>query len=226
MLNTLTVIAVAMLLTVHQPAFAGEWQNLFDGESLDGWKASKENTQFKIVNGVILGSSSNKTHFLFTNKEYRDFELELEAKIHDTDLNSGVQFRTSTSRANDKGDLREVIHGPQLDLGKSPGRSGCIYGQGNGGWITPEKDLVRNSHMKNGEWNKVRIVAVGRTVQTWINDEQVSDFKINDDIHKRYPQGVIALQVHGVKKSPEIARHVSFRAIRIRNIENASRDGS
>lgn len=220
MSKLLAVVAVTTLIAASPQAFAGDWQVLFDGTSLGGWKPSKENAQFKIVDGVIVGSSSDQTHFLITTSEYADFELELEVKIHDTDLNSGVQIRTSTTRKNDKGDSREVIHGPQVDLGKSNGRSGYIYGQGNKGWITPKDKLVKSDAMKDGEWNKLRVLAVGRRLQTWINDKQVSDLVVSDDLHKRYPKGVIALQVHGVKKSPEKVRHVSFRKIRIREIEN------
>ena len=167
---------------------------------------------------MILGSSSDQTRFLYTDGKFGDFELELEVKLHDTDLNSGVQIRSSTTRQNDKGNTIDVIHGPQVDLGKSPGRSGYIYGQGNKGWFTPEEDLARHSLMKDGQWNEVRVLAVGRKIQTWINDEQVSDLVVTEDIHQRYGDGVIALQVHGVKKSPEKVRHVSFRSIRIREI--------
>jgi len=119
---------------------AGEWQTQFDGSSLEGWKPSKDNQQFALVDGVIVGSSSNQTHFLHTEQEFGDFELEFEVKLHDTDLNSGVQIRTSTSRQNGKGDSRFVIHGPQVDLGKSPGRSGHIFNQGNGSWSLPQRN--------------------------------------------------------------------------------------
>jgi len=72
--------------------------------------------------------------------------------------------------------------------------------------------------MKNGKWNQVRVVAEGPRIQTWINGEQVSNV-VNEEVYQSYPKGVIALQVHGVKRSPEKARHISFRAIRIREIQ-------
>nr|ADY60567.1 protein of unknown function DUF1080 [Rubinisphaera brasiliensis DSM 5305] len=200
-------------------ASAGEWQTLFDGSSLEGWKPSQDNQHFALVDSVIVGSSSGQTRFLYTEQEFGDFELELEVKLHDTDLNSGVQIRTSTSRPNGKGDPRFVIHGPQVDLGKSPGRSGHIFSQGNGRWITPKAELTRNSFMKNGEWNQLRVIAQGPRIQTWINGERVSDF-VDEEAYQSYPKGVIALQVHGVKHSPETARHISFRSIRIRELQD------
>ena len=217
----MTVILVITLLAATSQAVAGQWQVLFDGTNLDGWKPSRDNKQFKLVDGVILGSSSGQTQFLHTEKEYGDFELEFEVKLHDVDLNSGVQIRTSLIRVNERGDERPSVHGPQVDLGKSPGRSGYIFNQGNGGWVTPKEDLVRNSLMINGEWNKVRVLAVGRKIQTWINGKQVSDLTVPGEIHERYSKGVIALQVHGVKNPEEKTRHVSFRSIRVRRIESA-----
>ncbi len=212
-------IAALVFLASTGLAEAGEWQVLFDGKSLNGWKASSDNKQFQVVDGVIQGSSSSKTHFLITENEYRDFELEFEVKLHDTDLNSGVQIRTSTTRVNAQGDSRPSVHGPQVDLGKSPGRSGHLFGQGNGRWFTPKADLARNSLMINGAWNKVRVLAKGKVIQTWINGKPVSDVTLDEEIDQKYPKGVIALQVHGVK-SPEKIRHVSFRNIRIRELTN------
>lgn len=213
------IIAFVAISLCCGSALADDWITLFDGKSLGGWKSSRDNTQFAITDGVIVGSSSSQTHFLHSVETYGDFELELEVKLHDTDLNSGVQIRTMLTRENAKGQSRESIHGPQVDIGKSPGRSGHIFNQGNGAWITPKEDWKSHKHMINGQWNKVRILAVGPRIQTWINGEPVADVT-DGEAYAQYPAGVIALQVHGVKKSPEKARHVSFRNIRVHRIES------
>jgi hypothetical protein len=214
--STMALVAVFVCCGT---AFADDWVPLFDGKSLGGWKPSRDNTQFALTDGVITGTSSGQTHFLHTAETYGDFELEMEVKLHDTDLNSGVQIRTALTRNNAKGQSRESIHGPQVDIGKSPGRSGHIFNQGNGAWITPKEDLVRNELMVNDKWNKLRVLAVGPRIQTWINGKQVADVTDNE-AYAKYPSGVIALQVHGVKNSPENPRHVSFRSIRIRKFES------
>lgn len=217
-LSTIALVAISFWCG---STFAADWSTLFDGNSLKGWKPSRDNTQFAIADGVIVGTSSGQTQFLHTVETYGDFELEMEVKLHDTDLNSGVQIRTALTRKNAKGQSRESIHGPQVDIGKSPGRSGHIFNQGNGAWITPKEDLIRNEHMVNAEWNKLRVLAVGPRIQTWINGKQVADVT-DDEAYAKYPSGVIALQVHGVKKSPEKPRHVSFRSIRIRRLHSKS----
>ncbi len=216
--RTWIVLVLFTMIINGGVAQASDWQMLFDGTSLDGWKHSQENQQFALLDGVIVGSSSGQTRFLYTVEEFADFELEFEVKLHDTDLNSGVQIRTSLSRLNDKGRSRFVVHGPQVDLGKSPGRSGYIFGQGNGQWFTPKEALKSHGMMKNDQWNKVRVLAVGPHIQTWINGKKVSDL-VNEEAYKKYPRGIVALQVHGVKNPKEKVRHVSFRNIRIRDIE-------
>lgn len=77
--------------------------------------------------------------------------------------------------------------------------------------------------MVNGQWNKLRVLAVGPRIQTWINGEQVADVT-DGEAYAMYPAGVIALQVHGVKMNPQKARHVSFRSIRVRRLR-AETDG-
>jgi hypothetical protein len=203
--------------------FADDWVTLFDGKRLDGWKPLRDNTQFAIAEGVIVGTSSNQTQFLHTVDSYGDFELELEVRLDDTDLNSGVQIRTRLTRTNDAGKVRVSVHGPQVDVGKSPGRSGHIFNQGNGAWITPKEALIRNEVMVNGQWNSLRVLATGPRIQTWINGKQVADVT-DERAYAKYPSGVIALQVHGVKKSPEKARHVSFRSIRVRELRSETND--
>ncbi len=219
----LLIIAFVSISLCCGSALAEDWGSLFDGKSLEGWKPSRDNTQFALSDGVIVGTSSGQTQFLHTVEEYGDFELELEVKLHDPDLNSGIQIRTRLTRKNAKGQTRESIHGPQVDIGKSPGRSGHIFNEGNGAWITPQEDLTRNELMVNGEWNKLRVLAVGPRIQTWINGKQVADVA-DDEAYAKYPSGVIALQVHGVKKSPEKARHVSFRSIRVRKFQSKTNE--
>ncbi len=189
------------------------WTSLFDGKTLKGWTHSTEGkAKYSVVDGAIKGETveGSPNSFLRSDKEYGDFELQFEVKVHDS-LNSGCQIRSREKSeadlaASGKGgkpakDLNRFF-GPQVEIEASPGQSGYVYGEATGlGWLSPEpqeKDHA-HSHLKNGEWNKFRIVAKGPRIQTWINGTPVADLT-HEGVYKTHPKGEIGLQVHGIKK--------------------------
>jgi len=70
--------------------------------------------------------------------------------------------------------------------------------------------------VKNGDWNHFRVVANGPRIQTWINGQPVADLT-HDEIFKRYPEGHIGLQVHGIKKGTG-PFEVRWRNLRLKKI--------
>ena len=126
------------------------WTSLFNGETLEGWKHSTlGEAEYSVVDGAIKGITveGSPNTFLLSEKEYGDFELEFEVKVHDS-LNSGVQIRSrekteedlATSGKNGKPakDLNR-FYGPQVEIEASPGQAGYIYGEATGfGWLSPE----------------------------------------------------------------------------------------
>ncbi|MCH7226213.1 DUF1080 domain-containing protein [Haloferula sp. A504] len=191
-----------------------EWIDLFDGKTLEGWSKTGGDAVFEAADGTITGSGAKKTTFLVTKEDYGDFELVFEYKLHDLDLNSGVQFRSERTPSRER---VNTLKGPQIELTKSPGRSGLIFRQGGGAWITPEDKLVRNNAAKNGEWNTVKLRVEGPRIQTWINGILIND-SVSEEDHKRYPSGAIGLQVHGIRDYDGTPRRVSWRGIRLKKL--------
>lgn len=168
--------------------------SLFDGKSLEGWSQKNGTAIFEIVDGTIKGNTAtgSPNSFMCTNKEYGDFELQFEVKC-DPPLNSGVQIR-SASKADYKNGR---VHGPQVEIAGNTSVSGFIFSEGTGRkWIS--RTRTEHKHYKKDEWNKYRIVAQGRRVQTWINGEAVEDVKIPE---VESLSGFIGLQVHAIGKN-------------------------
>lgn len=189
-------------------ASAGDWVKLFDGKTLNGWKtAAHGKATYEVVDGTILGTTvdGSPNTFLASEQEFGDFELEFEVRV-DNELNSGVQIRSREKTAEDieksggKGQVGR-FHGPQVEIEKSAGQSGYIYGEATGyGWLSPEpkqEPEAAHSYIKNGEWNKYRVVADGPRIQTWINGHPVADLT-HEGIYETHPRGKIGLQVHGI----------------------------
>jgi hypothetical protein len=160
----------------------------------------------------IVGMSAPDTPntFLVSRRVFGDFELLCEVK-QDPRLNSGIQIRSSVDGgiANRRGRLR----GPQVELDPSErAYSGGIYGEGQDrGWVYPLSDApYARRAFKPGEWSRVRILAEGARVRTWINGIPAADIFDHGAL-----RGRIGLQVHGVGSSAE-PMEVRWRNLRIR----------
>src|SRR4051812_11219664 len=118
----------------------GDWVALFNGKSLDGWVQRGGKAKYRVENGEIVGTSVPNTanSFLCTKRDYADFVLELEFKVHPK-LNSGVQIRShsfdeaKTIDANGKKIKIPAgrVHGYQVEIDPSPrAYTGGVYDEG------------------------------------------------------------------------------------------------
>jgi quinoprotein glucose dehydrogenase len=193
------------------PASADGWIDLFDGHSLNGWVHMNGAHRFTVEDGAIVGrtveSSASMNSFLCTLQEFDDFELELETAI-DPITNSGIQVRSAVRPVEMQGRSFEVaagrVNGPQVEIRRSykglPA-TGHIYGEAMGtNWLTsPQKIQDGHPHFVNEGWNRLRIVANGARIQTWVNGQLVEDI-VNDAVYKTHARGFIGLQIHGLSQ--------------------------
>jgi len=219
MLRSLFSLAVLGLLIVPSATFGDEWTPLFDGKSLDGWQQKGGAAKYRIEGEEIVGTSVPNTSnsFLCTNKNYGDFILELEFKVHPK-LNSGVQIRSQVFDEPQQVAGKKIpagrVHGYQVEIDPSDRAwSGGIYDEGRRGWLNKlEDNEAARKAFKQDEWNTFRVECRGDSIKTWINGVPAADLK--DDMT---PEGLIALQVHGVGAETE-PREVRWRNIRIQEL--------
>lgn len=191
-MKTQALLALLCLCPALPFVTAAEWVPLFDGKTLHGWTQRGGKAEYRIENGEIIGVSVPKTpnSFLCTDKTYRDFILELEFKV-DANLNSGIQFRSQSLPSYKNGQ----VHGYQCEIDPSDrGWTAGIYDEGRRGWLnTLSKNDPARFAFKQGDWNHVRIEAIGSRLRTFLNGVPAAD--LEDDLT---PEGFIALQVHSV----------------------------
>lgn len=213
-MNTLGQTAPRCLLVMFLLAVrlaAGPWEPLFNGRDLAGWRVVNGAAPYVVADGAIVGTTvaGSPNSFLATEKSYGDFIFECEVKQEVGPSNSGVQFR-GLSRS-DYQDGR--VHGYQMEIDPSARAwTGGIYDEARRGWLYPgDLNPRAQSAYHYGEWNRVRIEAIGPALRTWINDIPVAH--VIDDMT---PAGFIALQVHGIgTKTDEAGRRILWRNLRI-----------
>ena len=201
------IAVCALLLTGLPPHLAaGEWVELFDGKTLNGWVQRNGYATYRVEDGAIVGrtSAGSPNSFLCTTTHFGNFELEFEVKVDD-DLNSGVMIRSkqkTVSTGEGRNNAIGRVYGPQVEIeasGAKGAEAGYIYGEATGhGWLTPDDELVPHPTMRDGEWNSFRIVAKGARIQTWINGKPIEDLA-HEEVYATHAGGFIGLQVHGVR---------------------------
>ena len=159
---------ILIALLVYTSAFSqdAKWKDLFNGKNLKGWEQLDGAAEFKVENGMVVGTSKSGTpnSFMATKKIYSDFILEYDMKM-DRGLNSGVQFRSSSHKA----DGTARVNGYQVEYDDHADRSwaGGIYEEASRGWLYPMAyNQSAQKAYKPGEWNTVRVEAVGSTIRT------------------------------------------------------------
>jgi hypothetical protein len=175
--------------------------SLFNGKTLEGWTCDPAElaSHWKVENGELVGENPDeKGSMLWTGRNYKDYELELEyitlTKDYDTGVfprGDGHQVQIGISRSLQR-DMTACVYAPMDEKGAYPGQT----------------DKVDQFH-KVGEWNHLRIIMTGKRIQTFLNQEPFVDYEgivINDE-------GPIGLQLH-----PNVHMAVKFRNIRIKEI--------
>ncbi len=157
------------------------WTLLFDGASPAKFRGYKQDAfpakgwVVEAVDGApalrhVAGQAGGD---IITRDQYSDFEFACEWKVAPGG-NSGIMYRVleAENATYRTGPEMQVLDNAAHADGKNPKTSaGALYGL-----IAPQHDLVRPA----GEWNSVRIVAKGNTIEHWINGLNAVEYSVAD----------------------------------------------
>lgn len=206
----LTCFLIGAAATASEPD--SDWIDLFDGKSLDGWKASEHPDTWQVEDGCLVGHGP-RSHLFYegpvNDHDLRNFEL-LAVVRTEKNCNSGIYFHTEYQDAGwpEKG-YEVQINNTYLGHGKyrELKRTGSLYAVRN----------VYSGSVEDGEWFEVRIRVVGRRVCIWVNDYQTVDYVQPQEPTRKdsrqgrvLSHGTIALQGH------DPGSRVAFRKVAVR----------
>ena len=169
-----------------------EWISLFDGKTLDGWRASEHPATFSVEDGKIVVHGPRAHLFYEGPVENHDFKnFEFKAQVMTTPgSNSGMYVHT---RYQDEG---WPSQGYEVQVNNSHTdwrRTGSLYG------INDVKEQV----VPDNEWYTEHIIVDGKHVTVKINGKTVVDYTEPDDLERkegdearRLSSGTVALQGH------------------------------
>lgn len=201
-LNRLLIICSVILAT--QSSFAQEdkapWETIFNGKNLDGWRMVGDKGVAYVKDGAIVVHrvAGTKEHaYVTTKREYSDFILEVDFKMDDPGISTGVLIRCVDAASNpDTSHVR--LYGYQVKIDNSPRNwTGGVFDDYGGSWQwmynLTQNEPARQA-FKRWDWNTFRIEAIANNIKVWINGVPATNLKSD-----RYSKGYIALKIHSLK---------------------------
>jgi len=194
---------IALLLAAPAAAYAfnddsGDWISLFDGKSLDGWKANEHVDTFKVVDGQIV-VQGERAHLFYVGPvrggDFKNFELSADVMTR-PGANSGIYFHTAYQPSGwpAAGFEVQVANTHEGANGYKERKKTCsLYAVRN-----IYKQLVNDN-----EWFRMNILVRGEQVQIRLNDMLVVDyvepdqpFRADPNFQRVINHGTFALQGH------------------------------
>jgi hypothetical protein len=191
----LMVLAVAAVVCGARLAAAPDdagWVSLFDGTSLDGWKASEAPGTFKVEDGAIVVHGP-RSHLFYVGPvnghDFRNFEWKAEIMTF-PNANSGMYFHTEYQQDGWPSKGYEVqVNNSHTDTI----RTASLYNVQN----------VSEKHAKDNEWFTQHVIVQGKHVVVKVNDKVIVDYTEPDDVKRPddmkgrvLSHGTFALQGH------------------------------
>lgn len=172
-----------------------QWINLFDGKTLDGWKASDAPGTFKVEDGMIVVNGP-RSHLYYVgpvmNHNFKNFEFKADV-MTTPGSNSGMYFDTEYQ------DTGWPTRGYEVQVNNShpdPRRTGSLYAI---------KDVMEVSAHDN-EWFNQDITVQGKHVIVKVNGKTLIDYtepenpeRPKEMAGRLISSGTFALQGHDPK---------------------------
>lgn len=179
-------------------AQSDDWLPLFDGKTLNGWRASERDGSWKVVDET-LAFSGGRSHLFYVGDvakgDFKNFEFKAEV-LSKPMANSGVFFHTEFQEMGfpTKGFEAQVANTYEGIAGyREMKKTGSLYGVRN----------LNKTLMKDDEWFTLRVTVRGKRIQIRLNDLLVVDYvepinPVPDPQRpgRRLSHGTFALQGH------------------------------
>ena len=199
----MAAVAAGALGAAAAEASDDGFQSLFDGKSLDGWKAAEVPGAFSVDEDAIK-CHGPRAHLFYAGPvngaSWKNFHFKAEVKTTEGS-NSGIFFH---SEYQETGWPQKGYEAQVDNTHKDTIRTASIY----------KAVKVDPSPAKDNEWFTYEIIVKGKQITTRINDKTIVEYTEPEDPEgppaRRLSKGTFALQAHDPNST------VWFRNIRVK----------
>ncbi|MDR3792184.1 MAG: DUF1080 domain-containing protein [Terracidiphilus sp.] len=208
--DVFALLLAAPAATRSWAAAPADWLSLFDGRSLQGWKASERPDAFSVVDGCIQAQGSRShLYYVGPHADFKNFEFSAEVLTR-PHANSGIYFHTAFQP---EGWPRQ---GFEVQVANTyPGdnkKTASLYSVRN----------VYKQFVPDNQWFTLAIRVEGKRVQIRLNQMLVVDylepaepFRADLNFERTLGHGTFALQAHDPKST------TLYRNLRVRPLPEA-----
>jgi len=195
---------------------ANGWISLFDGKTLDGWKANEVPESWVVKDGTIVTQGGQRSHLFYEgpvqDHNFKNFEFKCDV-MTTTGANSGLfihtKFQPTGWPSNGYEAQVNSTHG-------DPIRTGSLYG------VKDIREPEGSSLSKDGKWFNYDITVQGKHIVFKIDGKTVMDYTEPEAVTppkgragRMLSSGTFALQAHPPAK-PGQAGTVCFKNIMVK----------
>jgi hypothetical protein len=180
-------LLLLLFLASVAPSIAAESKSadgfvtIFDGSSLESWKANENPSTFKLENGQLV-AHGERSHLFYLGDlkghDFKNFHARVEV-MTTKGANSGFFFHTAFQ---EKGWLEKGFEVQVNNTQSDPKKTGGLYGV---------KDNF-TAPVKDDEWFTLEVIVEGNHVVTKVNGQTITDWTQSDAEGSRaFPKRVI-----------------------------------
>ena len=199
------LVALAVVTVTQADAAEDGWISLFDGKTMQGWKAVENADSWKVVDGALV-CHGPRSHLFYVGPEapFKDFDFK--AQVMTTPgSNSGIYIHTKFQEK----DWPKVGYEVQVNnTHKDPKKTGGLYDVVN----------VLKAPAEDNKWFEMQITVQGKHVVIKVDGQTVVDYTepaqppVTERFRRALEGGTFALQAH------DPASQVSFKNIQVKKL--------
>jgi hypothetical protein len=158
---------VVFLLAAALSAFAADnWQPIFNGTTLEGWKANENPGSWTVKDGAIRGEGAASD---LSYTEQKCVNCEFKAEVRVSPGGAGRMYARAAAAPGASPGYQAQIDNSNAD----PVRTGSLYGS-----VKLHEQLV-----PDGVWFTEHVIVEGNHVTIFVNDRQTADYTDENDTY-------------------------------------------
>lgn len=191
------LLLLCFACAVNKSDSSVKMESVFNGKNFANWVEPENNIYWTVKDGIlhVKNGPDKKGSILWTEETFGDFVVQLDFKMGDGTVDSGIFMR------GDGADAPQIQIGESGSLKRDMTASPYVPKQGYPVEAEGIEDLL-----KPDAWNTMKAQAIGNVYTVWLNGKKVMTYTLEN----AKLQGPIGLQLHPKREMSIAFKNISL----------------